>query len=206
MSGGQVGYQLATKIRSVIEQLILYMANRELRGRANIFIKSRALIIELVFTSCIIGFDYGIINPGPNLKMIILTTTICGASVFLWLWVSAGTMLAAPPILLATFLGRSLVQQVLNIKDALEFRKEFQKMYQKMVEQDKIDEILDITFEDGSMFDSNFQDDVKEAQDMLKHPPEFKNVDNPDEFIKYIIKNQLGLEEEPVQSEIKKIV
>nr|ULD16060.1 hypothetical protein [Cylindrotheca closterium] len=79
-------------------------------------------------------------------------------------------------------------------------------MYQKMVEQDKIDEILDITFEGESMFDPDFQDDVKETHKMLKYPPEFKHVDNPDELIKSILKNQLGLEEKPAQSEIKKIV
>ena len=78
------------------------------------------------------------------MQIIVFTTVAGTTSGFITSWLYAGAMLFAPPALLTLFAGRSVYQQVTNIKEALAFKKLVNEILKP------VDKDLNIFFQNSS--------------------------------------------------------
>lgn len=171
-----------------------------MKGIANIFFKNGKLILELILYKCKIDITYSILTEGLSTQVIVLTSTLGGATGFTLSWSSVGAILVSPSLLISVLL-------LLNQRDYLNFK----KMVNKMLEDDKLKETIRAFFIEGEgqtpvsgglkmkPVDSNknFELDFK-----FNSEPD----DNLQEFIKARMKEELGLIENPTESEPKEII
>jgi hypothetical protein len=200
-------FNLAQQIKEVVERLSAFLKEKELEGVANIFFKNGKLIIELILYRCQIDITYSILTQGLSTQVIILTSTIGGAAGFTIAWFSVGSILVAPPLLISVLLLRSVTQQILNQRDYSNFK----KMVNKMLDDDELKKTIKAFFtEDGSLT-PNFGKLKMEPLDLneksaLKHNFNLKSDENLEEFIKARMKEDLGLIENPTESQLKEII
>jgi hypothetical protein len=198
----------AQQIKEIVERLATFLKEKELKGIANIFFKSGKLMLELILYKCKIEITYSILAEGVTTRVIILTSTLGGAVGFTISWFSVGAILVAPPVLISAILLRSATQQILNHKDYFKFK----KIVDKTLEDDELKETIRAFFIEGNEgkgqtpvsgglkfkpvdFNKNFEVDLKAGPD-----------ENFEEFIKSRMKEQLGLIENPSESQLKKII
>jgi hypothetical protein len=198
-------FNLAQQIKGIVERLASFLKEKELKGIANIFFKNGKLILELILYRCRIDISYAILTEGLSSQVIVLTSTLGGAAGFTIAWFSVGAILVSPPLLISVLLLRSVTQQILNQRDYLNFK----KIVNKMLDEDELKETLQALFIDG------------EGQTPVSGGLKIKPVDhnesfeidfnsepdeNLEEFIKARMKEELGLIENPTESELKEII
>jgi hypothetical protein len=200
-------FNLAQGIRRIIYRLATFLKKRELKGIANIFFKNGKLILELVLYKCQIDITYSILTNGLSNQVIILTSTLGGALGFTISWFSVGAILVSPPLLISVLLLRSATQQILNQRDYSNFK----KMVNKMLDDDELKETIRAFFIEGEG-----QTNVSEGLKMKlvdsneNFELDFKFNSEPDEnleeFTKARMKEELGLVENPTESQFKEII
>ena len=159
-------------------------------------------MIELILTNaCNIGINYQVFGSGPSMQIIVFTTVAGTTSGFITSWLSAGAMLFGPPALLTLFAGRSLYQQVTNIKEALTLKKLVDDMLEADEETRKRLKILFV--EDENYTPAIMMEDPEELDGFKYDYEQFENSDDP---IKDILANQLGLTEDPTDEQIADII
>ena len=159
-------------------------------------------MIELILTNAYnIGINYQVFGSGPSMQIIVFTTVAGTTSGFITSWLSAGAMLFGPPALLTLFAGRSLYQQVTNIKEALTLKKLVDDMLEADEETRKRLKILFV--EDENYTPAIMMEDPEELDGFKYDYEQFENSDDP---IKDILANQLGLTEDPTDEQIADII
>jgi hypothetical protein len=200
-------FNLARRIKRIVERLAIFLKEKELKGIVNIFFKSGRLILELILYKCKIDITYSILTEGLTTQVIILTTTLGGAAGFTISWFSVGAILISPPLLISVLLLRSATQQILNQRDYSNFK----KMVNKMLDDDELKETIRAFFIEGEGqtpvygglkikpidFNENFELDFKFNSEL---------DENLEEFIKARMKEELGLIENPTESQLKEII
>jgi hypothetical protein len=165
------------------------------------------LILELILYKCKVDITYLILTEGFSNQVIVLTATLGGAAGFTISWFSVGTVLVSPPLLISVLLLRSATQQILNQRDYSNFR----KMVNKMLDDDELKETIRALF-----IDEESQTPVSGG---LKMKPVGSNEnfeldfkfnaephENLEEFIKAKMEEELGLIENPTESQFKEII
>jgi hypothetical protein len=200
-------FNLAQQIKGIVERLATFLKERELKGIANIFFKSGTLILELILYKCKIGITYSILTEGLSTQVIILTSTLGGAAGFTIAWFSAGAILVSPPLLISVLLLRSATQQILNQRDYSNFK----KMVNKMLDDDELKETIRAFFIEGegqTPVSGGLK--IKPVDSNENFELNFKFNSEPDEnleeFIKARMKEELGLIENPTESQLKEII
>ena len=200
-------FNLAQQIKGIVERLASFLKKRELTGIANIFFRNGKLILELILYRCKVDISYSILTEGLSNQVIVITSTLGGAAGFTISWFSVGAILVSPTLLISILLLRSATQQILNQKDYLNFK----KMVNKMLDDDELKETIRAFFIEGEgqtpvsgglkmkPVDSNenFELDFE-----LNSEPD----ENLEEFIKARMKEELGLIENPTESQLKEII
>lgn len=196
-------FKLAGDVKNLIERLLSFCAERELKGMAKIFFKSGRLIIELILIKCNIELDYEFLIAGSSVQVIVMTSIVGGAAGFTWSWFSAGGMLIAPPVLLGTLISRSIIQQVINYRES----KKFKDVVLKMLEDKEVKERLRIIFvDDERITPSVYGVEMQSLQENMRSKYDFKTVENSEQLIKSIMEKNLGLVENPTDIEIEEII
>ena len=201
-------FKLAARIKVMIEQLVAFLKQKELKGFLKNFYKNGSLILELILYKCRIDIAYVILSEGLNTQVIILTITTAGTVGFTLSWLSAGGALIIPPVLTSLLLLRSLRQNFSNQKEFSEFK----KFLSKVAEDSESKKILRIIF----------SEDISPTSDSgrIKMKPLVFNKDLVcqyncnlqldqsfnKEFIKGEIKKSFGLIGNPHEIEIKEII
>ena len=173
-----------------------------MQGVAKIFFKGGRLTIELLLAVyCNINMDYQIFGTGPNVQVIVITTALGTTTGFVMSWFSAGITLIAPPILLSTFIGRSIFEQIKNIREALAFKKLVDDIISSNEETKKR---LRVLFVEDENYTPALNMENLQTDNNLKY--NFEHVDDPDELIRDIMSQELGLVENPTDKQIKEII
>jgi hypothetical protein len=196
-------FKLAQKIKEFVERLARFLKERQLKGLLRIFFKNGRLLLELILYKCRIDITYALLPQGLSTQVIVITATAGGAAGFTLSWFSAGATLVAPPVLISTLLIRSVVQQILNQRDYLKFK----KLINKMLEDDELKQTIRAFF---------IQEEVPRTTPIEMKPfdsdknsvPEFnfKSDQTFEEFIKARMKEELGLVENPTQEQLEEII
>jgi len=195
--------KLAQEIKGFVEKLAVFLKERELKGVARIFFKNGRLLLELILYKCRIDITYSVLTEGLSTQVIIITATAGGAAGFTLSWFSAGAILVAPPVLISTLLIRSVLQQIINLRDYSKFK----KLVNKMLEDEELKKTIRAFFIDGEVPPTNrlemkpfdFSEnsipkyDVESGQTLAK-------------FIKARMKEELGLVENPTPEQLQEII
>jgi len=200
-------FNLAQQIKGIAERLATFLKERELKGIAKIFFKSGRLILELILYKCKINITYSILTEGLSTQVIVLTSTIGGAAGFTVSWFSVGATLVSPPLLISVLLLRSATQQILNQRDYSNFK----KMVNKMLDDDELKETIRAFFIEGEgQTPASGGLKIKPVDSNESFEIDFKFNSEPDEnleeFIKARMKEELGLIENPTESQLKEII
>jgi hypothetical protein len=200
-------FNLAQQIKGIVERLATFLKERELKGIANIFFKNGTLILELILYRCKIDITYSILTEGLSTQVIVLTSTLGGAAGFTLSWFSVGSILVSPPLLISALLLRSATQQILNQRDYLNFK----NMVNKMLDDDDLKETIRAFFIEGegqTPVSGGLK--IKPVDSNESFEIDFKFNSEPDEnleeFIKARMKEELGLIENPTESQLKEII
>jgi hypothetical protein len=200
-------FNLAQNIKGRVEQLAVFLKERELKGIAKIFFKNGRLIIELILYNCSIGISYGTISEGLSAQVIVITSSVGGAAGFALSWFSVGAILVSPPVLILVFLLRSATQQILNQRDYLKFK----NMLDKMLNEDELKETIQVFFMQGEGLTPSSGKLKMESLDFdeksaLKHNLNLKSDENFEEFIEARMKEELGLIKNPTKEQLQEII
>jgi hypothetical protein len=200
-------FNLAQNIKSLVERLAASLKKRELNGVAKIFFKNSRLILELILYNCNIGISYAIIKEGLNAQIIIITVSVGGTAGFILSWFSAGIALVGPPAVISFFLLRSSIQQILNQRDYLKFK----KTLDKMLDDDKLKETIQAFFMESEKLTPSSVTLKLESLDFdeksaLKHNFNLKSDEGFEEFIKSKMEKELGLIENPTKEQLQEII
>jgi hypothetical protein len=200
-------FNLAQEIRGIVERLATFLKEKELKGTANIFLKNGKFILELILYKCRIEMTYSILTAELSNQVIILTSTLGGGVGFTISWFSVGAVLVFPPLLTSILLLRSSTQQILNQIDYSKFK----KMLNKILDDDELKKTIQAFF-----IEAQGQTPVSGG---LKMKPvdsnenfelDFKFNSKPDEnleeFIKARMNEELGLIENPTESQLKEMI
>lgn len=199
-------FNLSQEIKGLVERLVRFLKERELKGVARIFFKNGRLLLELILYKCRIDITYSLLTEGLSTQVIVITATAGGAATgFTLSWFSAGASLVAPPVLISILLIRSVAQQIVNQRDYAKFK----KLVTQMLEDDKLKQTIRAFFTEGEVPKANLIE--MKPLDSDKNPlPEF-NFDlhsdqTPEEFIKARMEEELGLVENPTQEQLEEII
>ena len=196
-------FNLAQKIKGLVERLASFLKERELKGIARIFFKNDRLLLELILYKCKIGITYSLLTEGLSTQVIVITATAGGAAGFTLSWFSAGASLVAPSVLISILLMRSGVQQIVNQRDYLKFK----KLVNQMLEDDKLKQTIRAFFMEGEVPTTTGIE--MKPWDLDKNSlPEF-NFDSDqtfEEFTKAKMKEELGLIENPTPEQLEEII
>jgi hypothetical protein len=200
-------FNLAQQIKGIVERLATFLKERELKGIANILFKNGKLILELILYKCKIDITYSILTEGLSNQIIVITSTLGGAAGFTISWFSVGVILVSPPLLISVLLLRSTTQQILNQRDYSNFK----KMVNKMLDDDQLKETIRAFFIEGegqTTVSGGLK--MKPVDSNENFELDFKFNSEPDEnleeFIKARMKEELGLIENPTESQLKEII
>jgi hypothetical protein len=204
--------QLAERIKNIIEQLALYLKQRELSAVVKIFFRRGRLILEFILTKCCIDLSYLILKEGVSSQVIVVTMTAGGITGFVLSWISVGAILVSPGILISFFLLRSGLQQTINQQDYLQFRRMVRKMLEELendpelkgtikgylVEEFEIfkpnlQKMQSLNFDEKSIIGDRFDFNLKSDEDL-------------DQFVRQRLKEELGLIENPSDSQMQKVI
>jgi hypothetical protein len=200
-------FKLAQQIKGLVERLAAFLKQRELKGIAKIFFKNGRLALELILHKFSINIAYELLTKELSTQVIVLTVTAGGAAGFTIAWFAVGFTLFTPPLLLVTFLLRSVTQKFISQKEYLNFK----KMVEKILEDEDLKETLRAVFIEGEVptpilgileikpldFDKN---------SVLNYDFNLKSGEDFEEFIKARIKEELGLIENPSEIQLKEII
>lgn len=139
--------RFAEKIQVFVERLAAFRKEKELKGVAKIFFKNGCLLLKLILYKCKVDITYGLIQQGMSTQVIVITSTVGGATGFVLAWNSVGATLIATPVLLATLGVRSVIQQLIAERDYLKVK----KILERVLEDKKIQETIHIVFEKGDV-------------------------------------------------------
>jgi hypothetical protein len=164
-------------------------------------------MLELILYRCKIDVTYSILTEGLSNQVIVITTTLGGATGFAISWFSVGAILVSPPILFSVLLLRSATQQIFNQRDYLKFK----KMVNKMLDDDELKETIRVSFIEGegqTIVSGRLK--MKPVDSNENFELDFKVNSEPDgnleEFIKVKMNEELGLIENPTESQLKEII
>ena len=199
----QKALKLAGIIKRLVERLAHFLKERELKGIARIFFKNSRIVLELVLCRCNINLTYALLSEGLSTQVIVITSTVGGAAGFTLSWFSAGASLVAPPVLLATLLIRSGVQQILNQIDYVKFK----KLITQILENEELKRTLKVTFMDGEAPKvPNLPIPDSDTNPLPEFNFDLQSDQTPEEFIKARMEEGLGLIENPTSEQIEQIV
>ena len=116
-------FKLAQEIKGLVERLASFLKERELKGVARIFFKNGRLLLELILYKYRIDITYSLLTKGLSTQVIVITSIIGGVAQFTISWFSLVVSLITPPLLISVLLSKSVVQQIINQKDYLKFKK-----------------------------------------------------------------------------------
>ena len=196
-------FKLAQEIKGFVERLASFLKERELKGVAMIFCKNGRLFLELILYRCKIDITYALLTEGLSTQVIIITATAGGTVGFTLSWFSAGAALVAPPILISTLLIRSLLQQLVNQRDYLKFK----KLVNQMLENEELKQTLQALWVDKESL-ATPTIEMKPFDSDKNSVPEFnfKSDQTFEEFIKTRMEEELGLVENPTQEQLEEII
>lgn len=129
---------MAQKIKGLVERLVSFLKERELKGVARIFFKNGRLLLTLILYKCKIDITYSLLTEGLSTQVIVITATAGGTACFTLSWFSSGANLVAPPILISILLIRSVAQQIVNQRDYSKFK----KLVNQMLKDDKLKQTI----------------------------------------------------------------
>lgn len=200
-------FNLAQQIKGIVERLATFLKERELKGIANIFFKNGKLILELILYRCKIDITYSILTEGLSTQVIVLTSTLGGAAGFTISWFSVGAILVSPPLLISVLLLRSATQQILNQRHYSNFK----KMVNKMLDDDELKETIRALFievEGQTHVSGGLKIKPVDSNESFEIDFKFNSEldENLEEFIKARMKEELGLIENPTESQLKEII
>jgi len=202
-------FKLAQGIKGIVERLASFLKERELKGILKIFFKSGRLILELYLSKCNININYWLLTEGLSTQVIVLTVTAGGTAGFTISWFSVGASLVFPPLLISVLLLRSFTQQVLNQREYSNFK----KLVNKMLDDDELKktirafvmegEVEGITPSSGRLEMKPLDFDKNPA---LKYDFDSKSGKNLKEFLKARMEEELGLIENPTETQLEEII
>jgi len=202
-------FELAHKIKEIVERLARFLKERELKGFLKIFFKSGRLVLELILYKCNININYLILREGLNLRIIVLTTTVGGAAGFIISWFSAGASSVFTPLVVSVLLLRNLTQQVLSQMAYSNFK----KIMNKMLDDDELKETIRTFFIEGEVqgiIPSSGRLEMKpldfDKNPALKYDFDSKSGEDFKEFIKARMQEEHGLIENPTQTQLEEII
>lgn len=195
--------KLAQDIKGFVEKLAVFLKERELKSVARIFFKNGRLLLELILYKCRIDITYSVLTEGLSTQVIIITATAGGAAGFTLSWFSAGAILVAPPVLISTLLIRSVLQQIINLRDYSKFK----KLVNKMLEDEELKKTIRAFFMDGQVPSTNRLE--MNPFDLNENSVPKYDVESGQtlaEFIKARMKEELGLIEDPTPEQLQEII
>ena len=171
-----------------------------------IFFKHGRLILELILYKCNIDITYSILTQRLSTQVIVLTTTVGGAAGFTISWFSAGAALVSPPLLISVLLLRSLTQQILNLKEYSDFK----KLVNQMLEDEELKERIRAFFLEGDVENLTPRLEMEpldfDKNPLLKYDFESKSGEDLEQFIKDRMEKELGLIENPTETQLEEII
>ena len=200
-------FNLAQQIKEIVERLATFLKKREIKRIENIFFKNGKFILEFILYKCKIDITYSILTEELSNQVIVITSTLGGAAGFTISWFSVGAILVSPPLLISVLLLRSATQQILNQRDYLNFK----KMVNKMLDDDELKETIRAFFIEGegqTTVSGGLK--MKPVDSNENFELDFKFNSKPDEnleeFIKARMNEELGLIENPTESQLKEMI
>lgn len=194
----------------MVTKLAAFLRRRKLKGILKIFFKSGRLILKLILYKCNIEITYVALGEGVSTQIIVITATAGGLAGFTLSWFSVGASLVAPPLLISFLFLQNLTQQMLNNRAYEEFKSKMKEL----LKDNEIGESLRAVFlEDEGLTPSSGGLDM-EPTDFDENTPlklEFgeKNLKSGEEFEEFVrsrMKEELGLVENPTETELKEII
>jgi hypothetical protein len=199
-------FNLAQKIKGLVERLARFLKERELKGVARIFFKNGRLLLELILCKCRIDITYSLLTEGLSTQVIVITATAGGAAGFTLSWFSTGASLVATPVLISILLIRSVAQQIVNQRDYAKFK----KLVTQMLEDDELKQTIQAVFmEEGEVPKANLIEMKRLDSDkntLTEFNFDLQSDQTPEEFIKAIMEEELGLVENPTQEQLEEII
>ena len=202
-------FNLAQEIKKIVERLARFLKERELKGLLKIFFKSGRLILELILYKCSVNINYSILTERLSTQVIVLTATAGGAAGFTISWFSVGASLVFPPILISVLLLRSFTQQILNQREYSNFK----KMINKMLDNEELKETIRAFFMEGDVEGITPRSGRLEMKPLdfdknpaLKYDFESKTGEDFKEFIKARMEEELGLIENPTETQLEELI
>ena len=125
--GGEVNieYELATKIKNIVVQLVTFLKRRELKGFLKIIFCQGRIVMDFILRLCNIqlNYYYSYMSEEITPKVIVIALTTGGTTGFIISWFKVGTILIAPSLLVSGLFFRSVAQQVKNYWEFLTLKK-----------------------------------------------------------------------------------
>ena len=177
-------FTIAQRIRDMILKTVIYLRTREENADKLrlIFLVAR-LGLNLILVRCNINIEYLVDNGVPKTVQVIAVST-GGTFGFIYGWLTAGILIAAPPTLLSVLMIKSLAQQYMHYKSY----KEIIQFQHRLATDEKFrNEILKAIREQHKQFVENYNKvnienlnwnanpKIKEAAERLgifENPPE----------------------------------
>jgi hypothetical protein len=135
-----------------------------------------------------------------------------GATGFIISWFSVGASLVFPPLLISNLLLRSFTQQIIHQREYSNFR----KMVNRILEDDELKETIRAVFMEGQVEDISpnsgrlkmkpLDFDKNPTLNALKHDFDSKSGEDFTEFIKAKMEEELGLMENPSETQLDEII
>ena len=200
--------KMAQQIQQMVERLAAFLKQRELKGLLKIFFCNGKLILKLILSKCNINLTYEVLTEGLTPQVIVITSTVGGAAGFTLSWFAAGAILITPSLFLSILGLRSFAQQILT---HIEFSK-LKDLFQQRFEEDEIKETLQVIIGEESECPVISFGRIKmgpsdlDQNPILKHHFSKKSSGELDEFVKERLKEELGLVENPTETQIEKII
>lgn len=200
-------FKLAQEIEKMVIRLAAFLKQKELKGTLRVFFLNGRLILQLLLYTCKINITYLSLIEGLSTQVIIFTTTAGGALGFTLSWLSVGASLVAPPVLASSLLLQSFTQQLLNQRQYLNFK----HMINKLANDPDMQDILRVAFVEGKAPTPNpgrlkMGPPDFDRNSALKHDFAVKSGKDLEEFIKSKMNEELGLIENPTETELEKII
>ena len=109
-------FTIAQRIRDMILRTLIYLkTNEENAGKLRLIYLAARLGINLILVRCNIKIDYLVEDGVPKIVQVIAVST-GGTFGFIYGWLTAGILIAAPPTILSVLMIKSLAQQYMHYK------------------------------------------------------------------------------------------
>ena len=146
-------FTIAQRIRDMILRTLIYLkTNEENAGKLRLIYLAARLGINLILVRCNIKIDYLVEDGVPKIVQVIAVST-GGTFGFIYGWLTAGILIAAPPTILSVLMIKSLAQQYMHYKSYQEL---MQFQYQLATDEKFRNEILEAIKEKYRQFVENY--------------------------------------------------